>query len=154
MNKDRLEGFSDGVIAVSLTLMLYQLEVPADFTLNGLWQEAPTFFGYVLSFIYVGIYWSNHQAATSIWLAGTRCQLAALHLRRLGQYAPAPATGAVVGSARPSSRSPRSALPHTAAAQASPTGPIKSRLVGAHRVYDREPRPAPNAADAQYGTIP
>jgi uncharacterized membrane protein len=35
--------------------------VPADFTLDGLWQEAPTFFGYVLSFIYVGIYWSNHH---------------------------------------------------------------------------------------------
>jgi uncharacterized membrane protein len=61
MNKSRLESFSDGVIAVSLTLMLYQLEVPADFTLNGLWQEAGTFFGYVLSFVYVGIYWSNHH---------------------------------------------------------------------------------------------
>jgi uncharacterized membrane protein len=41
--------------------MLYQLGVPADFTLNGLWQEAHTFFGYVLSFVYVGIYWSNHH---------------------------------------------------------------------------------------------
>ena len=35
--------------------------MPADFTLDGLWHEAPTFFGYVLSFIYVGIYWSNHH---------------------------------------------------------------------------------------------
>jgi uncharacterized membrane protein len=61
MNKGRLEGFSDGVIAVSLTLMLYQIGLPAEFTLNGLSQEAHTFFGYVLSFVYVGIYWSNHH---------------------------------------------------------------------------------------------
>jgi uncharacterized membrane protein len=61
MDKSRLESFSDSIIAVSLTLMLYQLGVPADFTLNGLWQEAHTFFGYVLSFVYVGIYWSNHH---------------------------------------------------------------------------------------------
>lgn len=61
MNKSRLESFSDGVISVSLTLMLYHIELPAEFTLNGLWQQAHTFLGYVLSFVYVGIYWSNHH---------------------------------------------------------------------------------------------
>lgn len=61
MNKSRLESFSDGVISVSLTLMLAQIQLPADFTWNGLWKEAHNFFGYVLSFVYVGVYWSNHH---------------------------------------------------------------------------------------------
>ncbi|MBO9535086.1 TMEM175 family protein [Herbaspirillum sp.] len=61
MNKGRLESFSDGVIAVSLTLMLYQIQLPADFTWAGLRAEAQHFLGYVLSFIYVGIYWNNHH---------------------------------------------------------------------------------------------
>lgn len=61
MNKSRLESFSDGVISVSLTLMLYQIQLPAEFSWNGLQAEAPHFFGYVLSFIYVGIYWTNHH---------------------------------------------------------------------------------------------
>jgi uncharacterized membrane protein len=61
MNKSRLESFSDGVISVSLTLMLYQIQLPAEFTWVGLQTEAYHFFGYVLSFIYVGIYWSNHH---------------------------------------------------------------------------------------------
>ncbi|MGF6210291.1 TMEM175 family protein [Comamonas sp. 4034] len=61
MNKGRLESFSDGVISVSLTLMLYQIQLPAEFTWVGLWKEAHNFFGYVLSFIYVGIYWNNHH---------------------------------------------------------------------------------------------
>jgi uncharacterized membrane protein len=61
MNKSRLESFSDGVISVSLTLMLYQIQLPAEFTWNGLQTEAYHFFGYVLSFIYVGIYWNNHH---------------------------------------------------------------------------------------------
>jgi uncharacterized membrane protein len=61
MNKSRLESFSDGVISVSLTLMLYQIQLPAEFTWGGLQTEAYHFFGYVLSFIYVGIYWNNHH---------------------------------------------------------------------------------------------
>lgn len=61
INKSRLESFSDGVIGVSLTLMLYQIQFPAEFNWNGLRSEAPHFFGYVLSFIYVGIYWNNHH---------------------------------------------------------------------------------------------
>lgn len=70
MNKGRLESFSDGVIAVSLTLMLYQIQLPAEFTWQGLRAETHHFLGYVLSFIYVGIYWNNHhhlfQAARGI----------------------------------------------------------------------------------------
>lgn len=54
MNKGRLESFSDGVVSVSLTLMLYKIQLPAEFTWNGLWKEAHNFFGYVFSFIYVG----------------------------------------------------------------------------------------------------
>ncbi|MGO4153210.1 TMEM175 family protein [Cupriavidus sp. YAF13] len=61
INKSRLESFSDGVISVSLTLMLYQIQLPAEFNWNGVRAEAHHFFGYVLSFIYVGIYWNNHH---------------------------------------------------------------------------------------------
>ncbi|CAG2137034.1 Potassium channel [Cupriavidus yeoncheonensis] len=61
INKSRLESFSDGVIAVSLTLMLYQIQLPAEFNWDGVRAEARQFFGYVLSFIYVGIYWNNHH---------------------------------------------------------------------------------------------
>ena len=61
MNKNRLEAFSDGVIAIIITIMVLELKVPhgADFSvLLPLW---PVFMSYVLSFIYVGIYWSNHH---------------------------------------------------------------------------------------------
>lgn len=61
INRSRLESFSDGVISVSLTLMLYQIQLPAEFSWNGIRAEAHHFFGYVLSFIYVGIYWNNHH---------------------------------------------------------------------------------------------
>lgn len=61
INKSRLESFSDGVISVSLTLMLYQIQFPAEFNWDGVRAEAHHFFGYVLSFIYVGIYWNNHH---------------------------------------------------------------------------------------------
>lgn len=61
INKSRLESFSDGVISVSLTLMLYQIQLPAEFNWDGVRAEARHFFGYVLSFVYVGIYWNNHH---------------------------------------------------------------------------------------------
>ncbi|KAF7962228.1 hypothetical protein AWV80_24090 [Cupriavidus sp. UYMU48A] len=61
INKGRLESFSDGVIAVSLTLMLFQLQVPDGFALQDILKNAYNFFGYVLSFVYVGIYWNNHH---------------------------------------------------------------------------------------------
>ena len=61
MGKSRLEAFSDGVIAIIITIMVLELKVPhgADFrVLLPLW---PVFMSYVLSFIYVGIYWNNHH---------------------------------------------------------------------------------------------
>ncbi len=61
IGKNRLESFSDGVISVSLTLMLFQLQVPEGFSLKDILNNAYNFFGYVLSFIYVGIYWNNHH---------------------------------------------------------------------------------------------
>ena len=61
MKTTRLEAFSDGVLAIIITIMVLELKVPhgADFgTLAPLW---PVFLGYVLSFIYIGIYWNNHH---------------------------------------------------------------------------------------------
>jgi len=61
MNKNRLEAFSDGVIAIIITIMVLELKVPhgEEFgTLAPLW---PVFLSYVLSFAYIGIYWNNHH---------------------------------------------------------------------------------------------
>lgn len=61
MNKTRLEAFSDGVLAIIITIMVLELKVPhvdAFSDLFGLW---PIFFSYVLSFIFIGIYWNNHH---------------------------------------------------------------------------------------------
>jgi uncharacterized membrane protein len=61
MGKNRLEAFSDGVIAIIITIMVLELKVPhgSEFTdLQGLW---PVFLSYVLSFVYLGIYWNNHH---------------------------------------------------------------------------------------------
>ena len=61
MTKGRLEAFSDGVIAVIITIMVLELKSPADGTLAALRTLLPTFLGYVLSFLHVGIYWNNHH---------------------------------------------------------------------------------------------
>jgi uncharacterized membrane protein len=61
MNKGRLEAFTDGVIAVIITIMVLELKVPHDADLQALAPLIPTFLSYVLSFIYVGIYWNNHH---------------------------------------------------------------------------------------------
>jgi uncharacterized membrane protein len=61
MEKDRLIAFSDGVLAVVITIMVLELKAPHDASLGALAASAPTFFAYVLSFIYVGIYWNNHH---------------------------------------------------------------------------------------------
>ncbi|MFT4045331.1 MAG: TMEM175 family protein [Solimonas sp.] len=61
MGKGRLEAFSDGVIAIIITIMVLELKVPDAPTLAELCKLWPTFFSYVLSFIYVGIYWNNHH---------------------------------------------------------------------------------------------
>jgi uncharacterized membrane protein len=61
MKPTRLEAFSDGVIAVIITIMVLELKVPAGTTLQSLTGLLPIFLSYVLSFIYVGIYWNNHH---------------------------------------------------------------------------------------------
>jgi uncharacterized membrane protein len=61
MGKQRLEAFSDGVIAIIITIMVLELKVPHDASLQALVPVAPAFLSYVLSFVYVGIYWNNHH---------------------------------------------------------------------------------------------
>jgi uncharacterized membrane protein len=61
MGKSRLEAFSDGVIAIIITIMVLELKVPHGAALENLAELAPVFFSYVLSFLYVGIYWNNHH---------------------------------------------------------------------------------------------
>jgi uncharacterized membrane protein len=61
MGKGRLEAFSDGVIAIIITIMVLELKVPHGEGLDALRPLLPVFFSYVLSFIYVGIYWNNHH---------------------------------------------------------------------------------------------
>lgn len=61
MNKTRLEAFSDGVIAIIITIMVLEIKVPHDHSVSALRPLIPVFFSYVLSFVYVGIYWNNHH---------------------------------------------------------------------------------------------
>ncbi len=61
MNTGRLEAFSDGVIAILITIMVLELKVPHADNLAALQPLAPVFLSYVLSFIYLGIYWNNHH---------------------------------------------------------------------------------------------
>ena len=61
MGKSRLEAFSDGVLAIIITIMVLELKVPHGNTLDTLSPLIPVFLSYVLSFVYVGIYWNNHH---------------------------------------------------------------------------------------------
>ena len=61
MGKGRLEAFSDGVLAVAITIMVLELKVPHDASVAALLALWPVFLSYVLSFIYIGIYWNNHH---------------------------------------------------------------------------------------------
>ena len=70
MDKGRLEAFSDGVIAIIITIMVLELKIPNVDSIEALKPMLPVFLSYILSFIYVGIYWNNHhhtfQAAESV----------------------------------------------------------------------------------------
>ena len=70
MHKGRLEAFSDGVLAIIITIMVLELKVPHEPTLHALTGLLPVFLSYALSFVYVGIYWNNHhhlfQAVTHV----------------------------------------------------------------------------------------
>ncbi|MBK7394518.1 MAG: DUF1211 domain-containing protein [Chloracidobacterium sp.] len=61
MNKTRLEAFSDAVIAIIMTIMVLELKIPHGDDLDALKPLIPVFLAYVLSFIYLGIYWNNHH---------------------------------------------------------------------------------------------
>jgi uncharacterized membrane protein len=61
MKKGRLEAFSDGVIAIIITIMVLELRVPVGDNIKDLAPVAPVLFGYILSFVYIGIYWNNHH---------------------------------------------------------------------------------------------
>jgi uncharacterized membrane protein len=61
MGKNRLEAFSDGVIAIIITIMVLELKVPHGEGIEALGPLIPVFLSYVLSFVYVGIYWNNHH---------------------------------------------------------------------------------------------
>jgi uncharacterized membrane protein len=61
MAKGRLEAFSDGVIAIIITIMVLEMKIPHGDTLGDLQPMLPVFLSYVLSFVYVGIYWNNHH---------------------------------------------------------------------------------------------
>ena len=61
MEKNRVEAFSDGVIAIIITIMVLELRPPPAMELTDLKPLLPVFLSYVLSFIYVGIYWNNHH---------------------------------------------------------------------------------------------
>lgn len=61
MNKNRLEAFSDGVLAIIITIMVLELKIPSGHTFADLKPLLPVFLSYVLSFVYVGIYWGNHH---------------------------------------------------------------------------------------------
>jgi uncharacterized membrane protein len=70
MHKGRIEAFSDGVIAIVITILVLELQIPHGTEWSALLPLTPAFVSYVLSFIYLGIYWNNHhhlfQAATHV----------------------------------------------------------------------------------------
>jgi uncharacterized membrane protein len=61
MDKGRVEAFSDGVLAVVITIMVLELHAPHEPSLGALAEQAPAFLAYVLSFVFIGIYWNNHH---------------------------------------------------------------------------------------------
>ncbi|WP_430297318.1 TMEM175 family protein [Sinomonas sp. B1-1] len=61
METNRVEAFSDGVLAIAITIMVLELKVPDTPDLHGLAEFLPTLLTYVLSFVYIGIYWTNHH---------------------------------------------------------------------------------------------
>ncbi|MFM2230958.1 MAG: hypothetical protein RL607_2216 [Bacteroidota bacterium] len=61
MNKNRLEAFSDGVLAIIITIMVLEFKVPDGMDCKAILPLLPKFLAYILSFIYVGIYWNNHH---------------------------------------------------------------------------------------------
>src|SRR5437764_9268926 len=61
MTKNRLEAFSDGVLAIIITIMVLELKVPHEPYWEALWQMKDIFLSYLMSFVFIGIYWGNHH---------------------------------------------------------------------------------------------
>jgi uncharacterized membrane protein len=61
MDKGRLEAFSDGVLAIIITIMVLELKAPHEASLSALGKVAPVFLSYLVSFTFVAIYWNNHH---------------------------------------------------------------------------------------------
>ena len=61
MKSNRLEAFSDGVLAIIITIMVLELKAPEETTFHALLPKIPVFLSYLISFIYLGIYWNNHH---------------------------------------------------------------------------------------------
>ena len=61
MGKNRLETLFDGVLAIIITIMVLEMHIPSGHIMDALWPLAPVIFSYVMSFIYLGIYWNNHH---------------------------------------------------------------------------------------------
>ena len=61
MNKNRMEAFSDGVLAIIITIMVLEFKTPESSDIEAFQPLIPTFLSYILSFIYLGIYWNNHH---------------------------------------------------------------------------------------------
>ena len=81
MNKSRFEAFSDGVIAIIITIMVLEMKVPHGESVNALLTLVPVFLSYILSFVYLGIYWNNHHHMLHATSAVTGSMLwANLHL--------------------------------------------------------------------------
>ncbi len=80
MNKTRVEAFSDGVIAIIITIMVLEIKVPHGETLAVLIPLIPVIMSYVLSFIYIGIYWNNHHFMHMVHHIDGRVLWANLHL--------------------------------------------------------------------------
>ncbi len=80
MGKNRFEAFSDGVIAIIITIMVLELKVPHGESLDVLKPLVPVFLSYVLSFVYVGIYWNNHHMVHALHKVTGPILWANLHL--------------------------------------------------------------------------
>lgn len=61
MNRSRLEAFSDGVLAIIITIMVLELKIPHGSSINELTELTPVFISYIMSFVFIGIYWGNHH---------------------------------------------------------------------------------------------